>query len=331
MLDLGWSRKKLADKSHQSLTTINRIFEQTGLRPSTAEKVATSVGCRVTELLAPYDPRYQAPATGSGPGVGNSEWQVEAYLDQGRLTPNGLYYIACRLRHRFTTQRLGRGKYFHLSWLRPNSRELIQHQLLRHAEVSARVRPHPHLTRTVSSQPTPSNDGWWLVDEWVGAETLAAQLGNGPLSTDIARTHLYALAQALQKLHAAQVVLRELSPARILLAESDGRAVVTDFELAKLLDGPVSVSRDWPIDPYLAPEVQGSTATTRSDLYSFGRIAAAMFGGLPAMLANDERCLRESGLPASLKSLLVKCVAADPALRPESIELLLNALLRAVK
>lgn len=331
MLEVGLSRKGLVEDTGQSLNTMNRIHQRQGLRANSALLIAKRLGCKVVDLLAPYDPRYQLPQHGTGPGLGNSEWEVAAYLDQGRLTPNGLYYITCRLEHRFVQQRQGRGKYFHLSWLRPQVRSEIQHQLVRHAEVSARLGSHSNLTFTVSSQPAGGNDGWWIVDAWVGGQTLENQLQNGPLPAAIALAHLRAMAEGLKELHTAQVILRELSPQRILISDSDGRAVLTDFELAKVLDAPVSVSKDWPADPYRAPEIQGSAATVQADLYSFGRVAAAMFGGTSAMLTDDEACLDQVKLPSRLKSLLVKCLAPDPTMRPPSVEPLLKELTRVAK
>ena len=60
------------------------------------------------------------------------------------------------------------------------------------------------------------------------------------------------IAGGLSALHRAQIVMRELAPSRVLLAKSDGRAVLTDFELAKLLAGGPTVSpgEEWPEDPY---------------------------------------------------------------------------------
>lgn len=54
--------------------------------------------------------------------------------------------------------------------------------------------------------------------------------------------------------------------------------VLTDFELAKLLDGSSSVSSEWPEDTYRAPEVDGGWATVQSDLYSLGQVVLAAIG-----------------------------------------------------
>jgi len=54
------------------------------------------------------------------------------------------------------------------------------------------------------------------------------------------------VASGLQALHNSGVVFRELAPTRVLSGAKDGRAVLTDFELAKLMDGSPSVSSEWP-------------------------------------------------------------------------------------
>lgn len=197
LLNAGLSRKGLAQETGQALNTFNRIYDREGLRPHSAQLIAKRLGHPVVDLLAPFDPRYQIPGEGTDPGRGNPEWEVDTYLDQGRLTPNGLYYVTCRLRHRYTTNRVGPGKYFHLSWLRPENRSLVQHQLVRHAEVSARIGTHPNLTQTVSSQPASGDEGWWIVDEWVGEQTLSRQLLPGSLPCEAALPRLREIACAL--------------------------------------------------------------------------------------------------------------------------------------
>ena len=77
---------------------------------------------------------------------------------------------------------------------------------------------------------------------------------------------MHEIALGLDALHSASVVFRELAPSRVILAADDQRAVLTDFELAKLLDTGPTVSTSWPDDPYRAPEVEDATASERSDL-----------------------------------------------------------------
>jgi serine/threonine protein kinase len=115
----------------------------------------------------------------------------------------------------------------------------------------------------------------------------------------------------------------------VLLADDDERAVLSDFELAKLLAGSgPSVSDDWPEDRYRAPEIEGGSATVQADLFSWGRVFLhAALGNLP----DDEQAkslVRELDLPRGLRSVLVDCLSPIPTDRPKSMTLLLKELSR---
>lgn len=307
--------------------TYRRIAGRQGLFPESAKLIANALGRDVLDLLAPWDPRYVAPPE-ARPWHGETEWLTTGYLDQGRLAPNGLYYLVCRLEHRYTASRLGRGKFYHLSWLRTGILEETRHQLSRHADVCARLSWHPQIAHNLTSQPTAGQEGWWVVDDWVGEFTLADRLAAGPWPPAALPRLLHEIAVGLSALHAAGVIFRELAPARVLLAEADGRAVLTDFELAKLLDGVPSVSGDWPDDPFRAPELDGGPTTVAADLYSFGRLAAAALVGTVPDSGQEAAVFAQARLPKRLQKLLVQAVAPFPAQRLSELPPLLHELSR---
>ena len=140
-------------------------------------------------------------------------------------------------------------------------------------------------------------------------------------ATDLCRL-LLNVATGLQALHTAGLVFRELAPARVLISDQDGRAVLTDFGLAKLLDGSPSVSSEWPEDPYRAPEVDGGTATVQADLYSFGKLAVSA-GGLVEHDAVPD-VFNQIGIPKRLAKLLIDCTEPVLATRPAELAPLLN-------
>jgi serine/threonine protein kinase len=255
------------------------------------------------------------------------EWETVGYLDQGRLAPNGLYYIVCRLQHRHTAGRFGRGKFFHLSWLRAGTRDHMRHKLSRHADACQRVGSHPHVVINHSSTPV-GDDGWWVVDQWIGPQTLQCALdSDGHPRSQVPRL-LHELALGLTALHDAGVILRELAPARVLLSEKDGRAVLTDFELAKLLEGSPSVSSEWPEDPFRAPELDGGTTTIQADLYSFGRIALAAAASLETPVDRAPVAFGAMGMPKRLARYLTDCLHPLPSQRPPELAPLLVELAR---
>jgi serine/threonine protein kinase len=97
-----------------------------------------------------------------------------------------------------------------------------------------------------------------------------------------------------------------------------GNAVLTDFELAKLFDGSPSVSRDWPDDPYRAPEVEGGRFDHRADLYSWARVLVrGLLDTLPAA-GEDARRLDAQPLPARVRAAVRSCLAVHPDDRPGS-------------
>ena len=303
------------------------MFDGSGVRTSTARLLASHLGCEVTDLLSPRDPRYVPPALPVGPYSGASEWETKDYLEQGRLASNGLYYIVCRMQHRHTVGRQGRGKFYHLSWLPPAVRSASREKLSRHANVCSRIGTHPHVALNLSSTPV-NDDGWWVIDDWVGKQTLADRLQTGALSNGELARVLLQVAEGLQAMHSAGIVFRELAPTRVLLSEQDGRALLTDFELAKLLDGSPSVSSEWPEDPYRAPEVDGGNSTVRADLYSLGKLAiAAAAGGL----VDDEAApvvLGKAGMPKRLTRYFIDCLEPVPDKRPPELAPILKELSR---
>jgi DNA-binding Xre family transcriptional regulator len=64
-LNLGVSRKQLAADVNVSMNTLKEVFEGAGVRAFTAKLLATHLGCQVTDLLSPRDPRYVPPAMSS--------------------------------------------------------------------------------------------------------------------------------------------------------------------------------------------------------------------------------------------------------------------------
>ena len=323
---MGLSKKKLTGNKILSMNTLKAIYNGQGVFPGTAHRLAKQLNCQIMDLLARHDSRYVAPATEPGPMSGASEWEMDGYLDQGRLASNGLYYIACRMKHRYTANRSGRGKFYHLSLMNLQLRNAIQDKLSRHAEVCVRVGLHPHVAHNLTSTPAVGDGGWWVIDDWVGEQTLADRLESGAWPAADLPQLLLDVATGLQALHNAGVIFRELAPARVLISDQDGGAVLTDFELAKLLDGSPSVSSEWPEDPYRAPEVDGGTLTVQADLYSFGKTAVAAAAGELVEHDTVPDLFNKVGIPKRLAKLLIDCTEPVPAKRPAELAPLLKEL-----
>jgi serine/threonine protein kinase len=318
-INLGLSQTAVVLAIQISPNTAKAVFRGEAILADTARRLAQELKCRVTDLLAPRDPGYVAPAVASGPLAGAAEWQTEEFLEPSRVAANGLHCFVCRMQHRYTNSRQGRGKFYCLSLMSPKVRDEIQNKLSRHPEVCTRVGAHPGIVVNLTSAPASGDAGWWVIDDWVGRQTLADRLESAPWPASELPRLLLEIVTGLQALHAAGVIFRELAPARVLISERDGRAVLTDFELARLLDGSPSVSSEWPEDPYRAPEVDGGNASVQADLYSFGRLAVAAAAGQLVDHEAAADALNQAGVPKRLIKLLMDCQEPAPQKRPSAL------------
>ena len=104
--------------------------------------------------------------------------------------------------------------------------------------------------------------------------------------------------------------------------------MLTDFELAKLLDGSPSVSGEWPEDPFRAPEVGGGETMVQADLYSLASVAAAAVAGPEFNPGCSRDLLKKAGIPKRLQKLLLDSLESTATLRPSSLSPVLKELAR---
>ncbi|QIX27399.1 serine/threonine protein kinase [Nocardioides sp. JQ2195] len=149
--------------------------------------------------------------------------------------------------------------------------------------------------------------------------------------------------QALEAVHAAGIVHRDVKPANLLLEPTGaGRPHLrlTDFGIAAPLDEPRMTRASMVIGSpgYMAPEQwRGSDPDFRSDLYSVGRVGLEMLTGVRPTSDSPVSDFPVSGSPLSgspasgtdalhtddparnaLTDLLVRATDEDPRRRPES-------------
>ncbi len=142
---------------------------------------------------------------------------------------------------------------------------------------------HPHI---VPIHLVEERDGLvFFVMGFVDGETLGDRVRRaGPLAPGEAMQMIQEVAWALAHAHRGGVVHRDVKPDNILLDRETGRAMVTDFGIARALttdtpgDGSVAGTPQ-----YVSPEVaRGADGDARSDLYSLGVTAwVAAAGRLP--------------------------------------------------
>ena len=159
----------------------------------------------------------------------------------------------------------------------------IKSRFLREAETAAQL-SHPDIVPIYSVD---EREGLvFFVMACVDGDTLAKRLvERGPLPVDDARRILREVADALAYAHARGVIHRDIKPDNILLGE-DGRAMVTDFGIARAIqEGADSrltatgVAIGTPA--YMSPEQAAGDREIdgRSDLYSLGIVGYQMLAG----------------------------------------------------
>jgi serine/threonine-protein kinase len=175
--------------------------------------------------------------------------------------------------------------------------------------------------------------------EFVTGDDMASLLRRiGRLPVDKALEVAHQLCAGLAAAHAAGVLHRDLKPANVML-DLSGQVRITDFGLSAMTgEGSDSMAGT---PAYMAPEqLTGKAASARSDLYSLGLILYEIFTGRPAHKGPPAaEWARSSLLPAvtppsqflrgldpRIESVILHCLAADPAERPASADEIAGAL-----
>ena len=136
------------------------------------------------------------------------------------------------------------------------------------------------------------------------------------------------IAQALDALHGAGIVHRDVKPSNVLLGD-DG-AVLADFGLARGVDS-TQLTHDGQLlgtAHYLAPElIEGAVATPASDVYAFACLLYEAATGAPLFAGRNEAEIGYAhlveepprpDLPGELPDAILLGLAKDPRDRPTS-------------
>jgi serine/threonine kinase PknH len=168
----------------------------------------------------------------------------------------------------------------------------------------------------------------WLAAAYVPGPSLQqAVASHGPLPQQTVLLLIAGVAEALQAIHAAGLVHRDLKPSNVLLAP-DGPRVI-DFGIARAIAG-TSVTRTGMMvgsPQYMAPEqIADRPLSPAIDVFALGALAAyAVSGRSPFGEGSDPavlyRIMHEppslDDCPEPLRALIGRCLAKEPAGRPE--------------
>jgi serine/threonine-protein kinase len=208
-------------------------------------------------------------------------------------------------------------------------------RFVREARLAASL-SHPNI---VPIHAVEERDGMvWFVMTYVDGETLGERVRRaGPLPASDAARVLREVAWALGHAHARGIVHRDVKPDNILLERGTGRALVTDFGIARATGHEPAESGPHPVGTpqYMSPEQSaGEPLDARSDLYSLGvTMYVSLTGTLPfagstamALMAQHAAAPvprladARAGIPAALASAVERCLAKKPDERFDSAE-----------
>jgi eukaryotic-like serine/threonine-protein kinase len=138
---------------------------------------------------------------------------------------------------------------------------------------------------------------------FIEGTSLSARVADGPLPPREAATLTMQVAEAMQYAHERGVIHRDLKPANVLL-DRQGRPKVTDFGLAKKLQGDSGLTHTGQVmgtPSYMPPEqAEGKDVGPLADVYSLGAILYCLLTGRPPFQA------------ASPMDTLLQVVSQDP-------------------
>lgn len=208
---------------------------------------------------------------------------------------------------------------------------------------------HPHIVPIIKAGEV---DGLpYFVMPYVDGESIDVRLRRvGTMGVRETVGIMKDVARALAFAHERNVVHRDIKPGNVLL--SSGSATVTDFGVAKALstarrsgekgNGLTNTGMSLGTILYMAPEQAAGDPDIdgRADIYSLGITAYEMLAGKAPFASLTPREMLTARLtlpppplstirkdvPAGLERLIAKCLAIDPANRPQTAAALVDAL-----
>jgi serine/threonine-protein kinase len=175
----------------------------------------------------------------------------------------------------------------------------------------------------------------YVVMEFIDGPTLSEVLRRGPVSMGVVRAVLERVCEAVEELHASDLVHRDIKPGNIMLTRR-GEVMVTDFGLAcpRLVRGGGDGGMVGGVSgtpAYMAPEMFKGEVSARTDVYAIGATAFELLTrGAPYQGTVGE--LREAaekgvvpverleacGVPEDVRRGIERCMNKEAIYRPRS-------------
>ncbi len=131
---------------------------------------------------------------------------------------------------------------------------------------------HPNIRRTIGFEEI-EGLGYTLILEHIDGENLDKTIAHNRIDAKNAYRIIKQIAEALENIHAHQIVHRDIKPSNIMITHSGKMVKIIDFSLSDsesfiILKNPAGTRK------YMSPEQfqPESKATSKSDIYSFGMV-----------------------------------------------------------
>jgi WD40 repeat protein len=230
-----------------------------------------------------------------------------------------------------------------LEGMSSDERRVWLERFRREAQAAARIE-HPAVV-TVYEVGILGNSPYYSM-RYIGGQSLAAVLRDGPVSNERAAAYLEPVARAVHAAHAHGIIHRDLTPRNILVDGAD-QPFVADFGLAKGLESTAETTRTGEClgtPSFMSPEQTRDAArvTPASDVYSLGATLYALLTGRPPFAAADvaevlyqvrhyeplpPRALNPA-IHRDLETVALKCLSKEPGRRYASADALAEDLRR---
>ena len=204
---------------------------------------------------------------------------------------------------------------------------------------------HPNIVQVFDSGQ--HNNIPYMALEFVEGGSLADKLKNGPLSAGESAQLVERIAHGMNTAHQGGIVHRDLKPDNVLLTK-DGTPKVTDFGLAKKVEGNSELTRTGAImgtPSYMAPEQaggEGKRVGPAADVYALGAVLYCCLAGRPPfqapspldtilqVVSSEPTPLRQLNpkIPRDIETICLKCLEKEPLKRYASAEKLADELQR---
>jgi serine/threonine-protein kinase len=214
----------------------------------------------------------------------------------------------------------------------------VSRRLLEEARAVNQIR-HPNIIDIFSFGTLPDGRPYYVM-ELLEGENLEVALGHGPLPLSTVLTLMDQLCRTLQAAHTAGFVHRDLKPENLWILRQHDQSLflkVLDFGIAKnIRPASPSLTTSGQVlgtAHYMAPEqALARPVDARTDIYAIGVILYQILAGvLPfddpdafnvvaKQVAEQPKPLSaHRPIPAALEAVVMRCLAKDPAGRPQTV------------